>query len=303
MTEIKSTDPREDGTDEVCVLDPGGEDRASVPVTDADHSPGADPDGLDRVFAPVADALLAAAEIRPGESVVDLGCGCGATTLRAAHAVAPGGSVYGIDVTEAMLVVARRRLASSGLNNVSLVHGDAQTDALPGSFDAAISRFGTMFFDDPVAAFTNIGQSLRAGGRVCLATWQPLEVNEWLAVPGAALLRWITLPDFSAGGPGMFAQSDPDTVTATLHEAGYTEVELQPVSVTLPLGADPNQATTQLADTGVGRAVLDAVPESQRPAATAAVRAALADHAAPDGVVRLGAAVWIITALRPPILK
>jgi SAM-dependent methyltransferase len=298
MSDITTTEANEDQTNEVCVLDPGGDDRAHIPVTDADHTPAADPDGADRVMAPVADALLAAAELVPGETVLDIGCGGGATTLRAASAISPDGSVSGIDVTESMLDVARRRLASSGLTNVALVHGDAQTHAFSSRFDVAISRFGTMFFTDPVAAFTNIGGALRPGGRLALATWQPLETNDWLTIPGAALLRWITLPDFSDGGPGMFAQSDPDRVRATLREAGYTGIELDAVTVALRLGSDPDEATERLADTGVGRAALDAVPEAQRPAARAAVRAAMADHAGSDGV-RLGAAVWIITAARP----
>jgi SAM-dependent methyltransferase len=297
MSDTSRTEVPQTATDEVCVIDPGGEDRANVPVTDADHSPPADPDAHDRVLAPVADALFTAAGLAPGEAVLDIGCGCGATTFRAAEAVAPDGFVYGIDVTQAMLDIARRRLDSSALTNVTFVAGDAATHSFPLAFDAAISRFGTMFFDDPVTAFANIGRGLRAGGRVCFATWQPLEANEWLAVPGAALLRWITIPDFSGGGPGMFAQSDADAITAVLQEAGYTSIELDSVRVGLPLGPDPQAAAERLADTGVGRAALEAVPEPDRPAALAAVRAALADHAAPEGV-RFGGGIWIVTAAR-----
>ena len=296
MSDVTRTDARQ--PDEVCVIDPGGEGRANVPVTDADHSPAADPDALDRVLAPVADALFTAAVLAPGERVIDVGCGCGVTTLRAAEAVAPDGSVYGIDVTEPMLAIARRRLDASGLMNVTLVQGDAQAYSFPSTFDVAISRFGTMFFDDPVAAFANIGRGLGAGGRVCFATWQPLEANDWLAVPGAALLRWITIPDFSEGGPGMFAQSDADTITAVLRDAGYTGIELDPARVTLSLGRDTEEAAERLADTGVGRAALDAVAEADRPAALAAVRAALAGFADGEGTVRLGAAIWIIRAVR-----
>ncbi len=298
MSDISTTDPREEASFEICIVDPGGENRANVPVTDADHTPAADPDAADRVMAPVADALLAAADLSPGEAVLDLGCGCGATTLSAARAVGPKGSVCGIDVTEPMLDVARGRVEEGQNNNVTLVQGDAETHAFPASFDVAISRFGTMFFTDAVAAFRNIARGLRPGGRLCLATWQPLEVNEWLAVPGAALLHWITLPDLSDDGPGMFAQSDPGIVTATLERAGYTGIRLDPVTVILRLGADPEEALERLADTGVGRAALDAVPDAQQPAATAAVQAALADHADAAGV-RLRAAIWITTAVAP----
>jgi SAM-dependent methyltransferase len=297
MSDTTRIEPDVDDARVACIIDPGGEDRASVPVTDADHTPAADPDGADRVMAPVADALLAAAALQAGEAVLDVGCGGGATTFLAADAVGPRGSVCGVDVTAAMLDVARTRLKTSKLTNIELVEADAQAHPFAGSFDVAISRFGTMFFEDPVGAFANVATALRPGGRLCIATWQPLEMNEWLVIPGATLLRWITLPDLSGGGPGMFAQSEPDIVAGILEAAGYTGIAVQHVRVALPLGADPDDALDHLADTGVGRAALDAVPEPQRPAAMAAVRAALADCTDASGV-RLGAAIWIITANR-----
>jgi SAM-dependent methyltransferase len=256
----------------------------------------ADADRRDHILAPVADALLAAAHLTRGEAVVDIGCGCGATTLAAARAVGPAGSAYGIDLSEAMLGVARRRAETSGLSNITLVQADVQTHCFPARFDAAISRFGTIFFADQTAALANIRRGLRPRGRLCLATWQPLVANDWLTIPGAALLRYGDLPD--ASGRGMFAQSDADSVTATLHAAGYADPQLEPVELTLALGADPNEAVDYLAGTGPGRAALDSVPDDQRPAALDAVRAVLADHAEPGGV-RLGAAIWIITASNP----
>lgn len=130
------------------------------------------------------------------------------------------------------------------------------------------------------------------------ATWQPLVANDWLTIPGAALLRYGSLPGAEASGRGMFAQSDAESVTATLHAAGYADPQFEPVELTLALGADPNEAVDYLAGTGPGRAVLDSVPDDQPPAALDAVRAVLADHAEPGGV-RLGAAIWIITASNP----
>jgi SAM-dependent methyltransferase len=265
---------------------------------DSGHRWVADADRRDHILAPVADALLAAAHLTPGEAVVDIGCGCGATTLAAAQAVGPAGSVYGIDLSEPMLGVARRRAETSGLSNITLVQGDVQTHRFPARFDAAISRFGTMFFVDQTAALANIRRGLRPSGRLCIATWQPLEANNWLTIPGAALLRYSNIPDTETGGPGMFAQSDANSVTATLHAAGYADPQFEPVELTLALGADPNEAVDYLAGTGPGRAVLDSVPDDQRPAALDAVRAVLADHAEPGGV-RLGAAIWIITASNP----
>ena len=260
-------------------------------VTDADRR--------DRVMAPVAEVLLAAANLGEGQDVLDLGCGCGATTIAAANAVAPTGTVWGIDLSAPMLDVARRRIDRAGLTHVSVEQGDAQIHALPRErFDVVISRFGTMFFADPVAAFTNIAGALRPRGRVCVATWQPMVANDWLTIPGAALLRYGSLPD-TTGGPGMFAQSDPAAITATLKASGHLAIEVEPVAITLTLGADPDDATDYLAGTGVGRAVLDTVPDDHRPAALEAVRTVLADHADHAGV-NLGAAIWITTAHRSP---
>lgn len=259
----------------------------------------ADADRRDRVLVPVADALLAAAGLRPGDQVLDVGCGCGSTTLAAAERVTPGGGVTGLDLSGPMLEVARRRAADHDRDDVELIRSDAQTHPLPaGRFSVAISRFGTMFFGDPVAAFANIGRALSATGRLCLATWQPLAANEWLTVPGAALLRYGTLPEAGPGGPGMFAQSEPEAVAAILRAAGYDDIGLDPVAVDLRLGDNPADATDYLAGTGIGRAVLETVADDERPAALEAVRALMEDRADATGV-HLGAAVWIVTATRP----
>jgi hypothetical protein len=154
-----------------------------------------------------------------------------------------------------------------------------------------------MFFADPTAAFGNLARGVGGGGRICLVTWQPLAANDWLMVPGAALLRYGQLPDTAAGGPSMFGQSEPSSVTATLRAAGFDNVELTPVGVPIVLGTDVDDATDYLATSGIGRAVLDTIPTEQRADALDAVREALAAHVASDGV-RLNAAIWIITATR-----
>jgi SAM-dependent methyltransferase len=254
-------------------------------------------DRRDHVLAPVAAVLLDATVLRPGEHVLDLGCGCATTTLAAARAVEPEGRACGIDLSAPMLDIARRRRADAGLTNVEFVQGDAQTQQFSPMFDAAISRFGTMFFADPTAAFVNIARAMRPFGRLCLATWQPLIANEWLMIPGAALLRYGTIPEPADGGPGMFAQSDPDTVTATLRAAGFDKIEMTPATVTLLLGDDVEDATDYLATSGVGRAVLETVPAEKRVAAISAVGEVLAAHAGAGGVC-LDGAIWIVTAAR-----
>lgn len=257
----------------------------------------ADADRRDRVLQPLADALLEASELESGQSVLDVGCGCGATSIDTARIVTPSGTAMGIDISEVMLSVARRRAAQSEGRNVSFVAADAQTYPFePGRYDAAISRLGTMFFDDPVAAFANIGRALRPSGRICMVTWQPLAANDWLTIPGAALLEYGTLPE-AGDGPGMFTQSDPTTVTDVLRSSGFAEINVTAHAVPLRLGKDPGEATDYLADTGMGRAVLATVPSGQQWAALDAVREALSQHQSSNGIT-LTAGVLITTATK-----
>ena len=259
---------------------------------DSGHRWAADADRRDAVLAPVADALLAAARLSPGDDVLDVGCGCGVTTLAAARAVTPGTST-GVDLSGPMLDLARHRANDK---SVIFLQADAQTHRFEAeAYDIVISRFGTMFFDNPLAVFTNLALAMRPHGRLCLVTWQPLIANDWLLIPGTALLRYGSLPDADEGGPGMFARPSRHREDRLLTEAGYDEVALESVTVELSLGASPAEATDYLADSGVGRAVLDAVSDHDRPAALEAVRAVLADHTDDTGV-HLGASVWLITA-------
>ena len=258
----------------------------------------ADPDRRDGVLAPIGDVLVDAAHLAPGEHVLDVGCGCGATTLAAADAVGSGGAATGVDLSAPMLDVAWSRARTAGLDNVRFVLADAQVHPFDvASVDVVISRFGTMFFSDPAAAFANVARAMRRGGRLCIATWQPLVANEWLTAPGAALLRFGSIPETADDGPGMFAQADPAVISNTLSDAGFDDVDVRPVSVVQTVGTDVDEAIEYLAESGPGRAVLATVPEHDRPAAISAVREVLADHVSPNGV-ELGAAVWITTARR-----
>jgi ubiquinone/menaquinone biosynthesis C-methylase UbiE len=256
-------------------------------------------DQRDRVLAPVADALLTAASPPSGSRVLDVGCGCGATTLRAGALVGDTGTVLGVDLSAPMLAVGRERALAEGRDRVSFLQADAQIHAFAsGSNDVVISRFGTMFVADPTTAFANLRRSLRPGGRLCLATWQPLAANEWLTVPGAALLQHTDLPPAAEAGPGMFAQSEPDAVVSTLAAAGLRDAAVQPVRVTFTLGATVDEAVEYLSDSGPGRALLDTIPAgAARTAALADVHAVLRDRASGSGV-RLDGAIWLVTAAR-----
>jgi SAM-dependent methyltransferase len=251
----------------------------------------ADADRRDLVLAPVLRVLLDSAALQPSEDVLDIGCGCGISTT-AAHELTKPGTALGIDISEPMLRIARER--TTGTTGIAFAQADAQTHRFDPAFDVVIGRFGTMFFDDPIAAHANIRTALRPGGRLCLATWQPLDANDWLLIPGAALLRHGTMPE-TESGPGMFAQSDPAQIATVLEAAGWDAVHVEPVQVTLNLGADPDEATDYLTGMGIARRVLDTIDEADRPRAIAEVTELLAGSLADDGV-ELGAGINIITA-------
>ena len=147
-------------------------------------------DEIEAHARPYGDAGIAALRPQAGERVLDLGCGGGATTLELGRCVTSAGSVTGVDVAEAMLALASERLEAAGLDHVSFAHADVATADLAGvaggPVDGAFSRFGVMFFVDPVAAFANVAAALRPGGRLSLVVWQPLEDNPWWLVPSQA---------------------------------------------------------------------------------------------------------------------
>ena len=182
----------------------------------------------DRMNEPFTALILDAAAFRPGAQVLDVGCGCGGTTLAAARLIAPGQGV-GVDLSCPMLARARARAEAAGLSNAVFQQGDAQVHPFgPARFDTVISRFGTMFFADPVAAFANVRSAVRPGGRLIFVCWQPLAANQWLLVPGAALTEHVPPPPgFGSGdGPGMFAFADPDRVRPILAAAGWRDIEI-----------------------------------------------------------------------------
>jgi SAM-dependent methyltransferase len=253
----------------------------------------------DRMLEPFAALVFEAAAVGAADRVLDVGCGCGATTLAAAL-VATDGEAVGIDLSVAMLDRARSDARTADAGNVSFIEGDAQTSPFdPARFDAVISRFGVMFFDDPVAAFTNLRRAIKADGRLTFVCWQPMAANQWLLVPGAALAEHVPLPDLgSPHAPGMFAFSDPDRVRAVLAGAGWHEVAVNPASTSLLLagGGTLDEAVEFLRTGSMGRTLLaDADPDSEA-RAVESVRAALAPYVMPDGV-RLDAAVWLVSAL------
>jgi SAM-dependent methyltransferase len=255
-------------------------------------------DRYDRQLASFADALLRAAAIGPSDRVLDLGCGCGTTTLLAAR---DGGEAVGVDISAPMLENARARARVAKVTNVQFEQADVQTHAFePASFDVAISRFGVMFFDDPVAAFTNVAGALRPDGRLAFVCWQDLGRNEWLLAPGMAAAQYVPLPDMGEpGGPGMFSLAEPARVHALLDAAGFGDVDLAVFEAPILLagGGTVDETIEFLAATGIAHAMFDQAEPDAAARAMDAVREVLAAHHDDEGV-RLGASAWVVTARR-----
>ncbi len=163
---------------------------------------------LDHAFAPLTASLLAHANPHPGEAAVDVGCGCGDLTLAVARGLGTGGRVLAIDVSAPMLVEAKVRAEQEGPGPSATIEWalqDASTHAFaPGAYDLVVSRFGVMFFADPVAAFTNLRRALKAGGRLAMLCWRPMEENAWFSVPRASVLPLVPPPEpVPPGGPSL----------------------------------------------------------------------------------------------------
>lgn len=256
----------------------------------------AEQERTDQLIRAFGEAALAAAKAQAGEAVLDVGCGCGDTSLSLADAVGASGRVLGVDVSAPMLAVARKRAA--GRANLSFAEADASRASLPGPFDLMFSRFGVMFFDEPAAAFTQLRKALKPGGRMAFVCWAAPQDNPWAALPAqtARKASGLNLPPADPTAPGPFAFADKDRVTGILSAAGFTNISHQPFVAPMYLGSSPRSAAEGAVRIGpASRVAREAGPE-KLPAIIDAVEAALAPHAAPDGAVSLPGRTWIVTA-------
>jgi SAM-dependent methyltransferase len=244
------------------------------------------------------DVMLEAAELESGQRVLDVGCGAGSTTVEAARRVAPNGAAVGVDISGHALALARERAAAAGLEAVDFIEADAQVHPFePGAFDAVISRFGTMFFGDSVAAFSNLRRALRRGGRLTIVAWQGPFESEWTTVAvNVAIAHFGRPPDLGApGGPGPFAFADGDRFKRVVTAGGFRDVTLAAITRPMLMGSDVADVVGMVAATPQSQGLFADQPEAKVEAAMAGLRDAFAPYARPEGVVMNGTA-WLLTA-------
>jgi len=250
----------------------------------------------DRMLQPVLDALLAKAAAKPGETVLDIGCGNGLSSIELAKQVAPNGRVVGLDVSGPMVAVARKRAA--GIKNLEFIAADAVTHPLTPFADLLISRFGVMFFGDPVAAFSNLRKAMKPTGRLVFACWRKFDENPWMQIPlRAAYAHVPRLPQVGPEEPGPFSFADKERVTRILTGAGFKTPRFTPVDLSFDIGggAGLEGAVHQATKIGATSRALQDQPEATVAAALEAIRAALSPHVKGSAVVLPGA-IWLVEA-------
>jgi SAM-dependent methyltransferase len=254
-------------------------------------------EALDRQVEPLGLAAMTTLQPKEGEHILDIGCGCGQTSVDLARLVGATGSVLGVDISQPMLEVARRRPLPARNLHVTFKQLDAQSGELGHErFDAVFSRFGVMFFSDPEAAFVNIRKALKPAGRLAFVCWRPLEQNPWMHAPlDAALPLLPPLPPPDPTAPGPFAFANAGRVESILTAAGFGSVKICHFDATIG-GGDLEQTLELALNLGPLGAVLRENPNLTA-SVTGVVRDTLSKFVTPKGVL-MPAAVWIVSAHR-----
>ncbi len=250
-------------------------------------------DRLDRLLAPFSDAAIERAEIKSGDRVVDVGCGCGTTSAALA---ACGAAVWGIDISAPMLAHAKGRF--KGTANLAFSQTDASTQNFTPDHQLLFSRFGVMFFDDPAGAFKNLRAALTPEGKLVFVCWQEAAKNQWLSIAGRAVQPFLPQPATPApapNGPDPFAFADTNYVTGILNRSGFRDIHFESLTPKLHLADDLDGAIRFQTRVGPLARVLAELHGEARDKALDAARSALAAHLTSEGL-KLSSAAWMVTA-------
>lgn len=250
---------------------------------------------MDANLSGIHHAILAFAEPRSGETVLDIGCGTGTTSMVLADRVGPSGRVTGIDLSEPMLELARRR--GAGRADLRYVLGDASLHPFAPEHDLLFSRFGVMFFDDPVGAFTHLRGALKAGGRLAFVCWRTPPENPWASAPVRAAKPFLPdQPPPDPLAPGPFAFSDPDRIRTILVQAGFSVPRIEPYDGVMNMGPDLDTAAAHTLRIGpLSRALGDA-DAAARQKIVIVVKDAFQPFITRDGDIAPPTACWLVEA-------
>jgi ubiquinone/menaquinone biosynthesis C-methylase UbiE len=256
---------------------------------------------LDRMIEPFGEAALQAAAPRPGEKVLDIGCGCGSTSLALAQAAGPTGRVLGVDISQPMLAAARALAATQPTLPLSFIEADAASAPLPAAMDLLHSRFGLMFFDQPAAALRHLRGALRPDGRCAFVCWRAPRDNPWAMAPlmAARQALGINPPPADPLAPGPFAFADEDRLRGLMAEAGFDGIAVQRCDAPVTLGASAHAAALHCLQIGPVSRLAREVGAAQEPLMRDAIERALAPRAAADGSVSLSGSTWVVSARNP----
>jgi SAM-dependent methyltransferase len=259
---------------------------------------------METMLQPLGETVIDTLAPQPGEHALDIGCGCGHTSLNLAQRVGAEGSVTGIDISAPMLAVASHLAAERNTTNAPIVfvEADAQNHAFePECYDVVFSRFGVMFFEDPVTAFTNIRSALSASGRLAFCCWQPRAVNPFMTVPAMAALELLPAPpQMPPRTPGPFAFEEADYVTEVLTRAGFVSVAVTPLQKPLNFGRGLSliDIVERLVQIGpIAQMVREAPDDLQQPVRDKVIDA-VAPFYAEDAGITLDGQFWQVTARR-----
>ncbi|MFP6581118.1 MAG: class I SAM-dependent methyltransferase [Candidatus Hydrogenedentota bacterium] len=254
---------------------------------------------LDKQLDPLQDALIEFVNAEEGDSILDVGCGCGGSSLAFARIVGKDGRVDGLDISQPMLSHAQSRVNELGLENVTFRQGDAQVEMLDAaSYDFVVSRFGIMFFDDPAAAFPNLKSALKPGGSLNFICWRPARENPWMTVPMMGAAKHVDMPPPpEPNAPGPFALSDADWTRGLLTDAGFGDVIIEPYDAVLHVGPGGTLDASVDFATKIGpvSSILKDADAETMEKVKASMREALKPFETEDGV-KLAFAAWLVRA-------